>query len=83
MKVSIIIPTFNQLEFTKLCLNSIVKNTWDIEHEVVVVDNASTDGTREFLRQNGVFCLENRENLGVAKAWNQGIKASRAVCVHN
>jgi GT2 family glycosyltransferase len=85
MKVSIVIPTFNQLAYTKLCLESILKNTWDIEHEIIVVDNASTDGTQEYLKQNGIFCLLNRENLGVAKAWNQGIKASRGryVCIIN
>jgi len=85
MKVSIVMPTFNQLSYTKLCLESLLKNTWDIEHEIIAVDNASTDGTAEFLKQSGIFCLLNRENLGVAKAWNQGIKASRGryICIIN
>jgi GT2 family glycosyltransferase len=85
MKVSIIIPTLNQLELTKICLESVIKNTWDIEHEIIVVDNASTDGTTDYLKEKGVFYLANGENLGVAKAWNQGIKASKGgyVCIIN
>jgi GT2 family glycosyltransferase len=85
MKVSIIIPTLNQLGLTKLCLESIVKNTMNIEHEIVVVDNASSDGTAGYLKDSGIFYLANKENLGVAKAWNQGIRASTGqyVCIIN
>jgi N-acetylglucosaminyl-diphospho-decaprenol L-rhamnosyltransferase len=85
MKVSVIIPTINQLELTKLCVESVFKNTRDIEHELVVVDNASTDNTVDYLKEKGIFYLANRENLGVAKAWNQGIKASKGeyVCIIN
>lgn len=85
MKVSVIIPTLNQLELTKICLESVSKNTRDIEHEIVVVDNASTDGTIDYLKEKGIFYLANLENLGVAKAWNQGIKVSKGeyVCIIN
>jgi GT2 family glycosyltransferase len=85
MKVSIIIPTLNQLELTKICVGSVIKNTWDIERDIIVVDNASTDGTLEFLKGGGIPCVSNKENLGVAKAWNQGIKASKGeyVCIIN
>jgi GT2 family glycosyltransferase len=85
MKVSIIIPTLNQLELTKICIGSVIKNTWDIEREIIVVDNASTDGTIDFLKGGEIACIANRENVGVAKAWNQGIKASKGeyVCIIN
>ena len=85
MKVSVIIPTLNQLELTKICVESVVKNTRDMEHEVIVVDNASTDGTIDYLKEKGIFYIANRENLGVAKAWNQGVKASKGeyVCIIN
>lgn len=85
MKVSVIIPALNQLGLTKICVDSVIKNTWDMEHEIVVVDNASTDGTVDYLKEKGLFYLANKENLGVAKAWNQGIKASKGeyVCIIN
>jgi GT2 family glycosyltransferase len=85
MKVSIVIPTLNQLDLTRICVESVIKNTMDTKHEIVVVDNASTDGTIEYLKEKGLFYVANRENLGVAKAWNQGIRASKGeyVCIIN
>lgn len=85
MKVSIIIPTYNQLELTKICLESVIKNSAGINYEIIVVDNASSDGTAGYLKEKGVFYLANGENLGVAKAWNQGIRASKGeyVCIIN
>lgn len=46
---SIIIPVFNQLEFTKRCLHHLKKNTPKDCYEIIVVDNHSTDGTNELL----------------------------------
>ncbi len=85
MKVSIIIPVLNQLEFTKLCLESIAKNTPKGEYETIVVDNGSTDKTAAYLKKMKVRYIRNKTNLGVAKAWNQGIKASKYdfVCIIN
>jgi GT2 family glycosyltransferase len=48
-KVSIVIPVRNNLIFTKQCLNSIAKNTDYENFEVIIVDNASTDETADFL----------------------------------
>lgn len=48
IKVSIVILTYNQLELTKKCIESIEKNT-DVNYELVFVDNASSDGSPEFL----------------------------------
>lgn len=73
---SLVIPVYNQLDYTKQCLASIARWT-DAPYEVIVVDNASTDGTREYLRQAPVTVIANEHNLGCAKAWNQGIRASR------
>jgi glycosyltransferase involved in cell wall biosynthesis len=70
MKVSVVIPVLNQLELTKLCLDSIEKFTEDIEYEVIVVDNGSNDGTPEYLAGKNVINIRNPENIGVAKAWN-------------
>jgi|GEM_PF-204877 len=79
--VSIIILTWNQLEYTKACLASIRNNTPE-SHEIIFVDNGSTDGTvkwlRKLVRANPQYILiENKSNLGFAKGCNQGIKASK------
>lgn len=45
---SIVIPVLNQLKYTRLCLESIHRHTV-VPHEIIVVDNGSVDGTREYL----------------------------------
>jgi GT2 family glycosyltransferase len=74
--VSIVIPVFNQLEYTRQCLHSLGQCTVrDIE--VIVFDNGSTDGTREFLQtQPYVRTITSSTNLGFAPAANRGIAAS-------
>ena len=77
-RVSIIIPLFNNLEFTKQCLEALIQNTPDELYEVIIVDNASTDGTHEFLAslKGDVTVITNETNLGFAKACNQGAHAA-------
>jgi O-antigen biosynthesis protein len=77
---SIVILTFNQLKYTKECVESIRKHTPE-PHEVIFVDNGSTDGTVKWLKklvgENSNYSLiENGKNLGFAKGCNQGIEAS-------
>lgn len=76
---SIIIPVFNKVELTRQCLMQLAEVTMGIPYEVVIVDNQSTDGTREFLESLGgdVQIIRNTENLGFAKACNQGAQAAR------
>lgn len=80
-QVSIIIPVFNKLNLTRQCLDSIQANTPHDLIEVIVVDNASTDGTLDFLKKwKGPFDLRvipNRKNQGFAKADNQGARIAR------
>jgi GT2 family glycosyltransferase len=73
--VSIVIPVFNLLDYTKSCLESIWRNT---EHpfELIIVDNGSTDGTTEYLSRLPCMVIRNGVNLGVPKAFNQGIRVS-------
>jgi GT2 family glycosyltransferase len=76
-KVSIVIPVYNQLEYTIMCVESIKKNTPDNLYEFVFVDNGSTDGTKEYLTTlEKTTIITNSVNRGVAPAWNQGIRAS-------
>ena len=78
-KASIIIPVFNKLELTRQCLTTLAAATTMPEYEVIIVDNASTDGTAEFLAALGgdVQVIRNPENHGFAIACNQGAKAAR------
>ena len=73
--VSLVIPVYNQLDYTRQCLESIVRCT-DQSYELIIVDNASTDGTLEFLKDVKATIITNQYNLGCAKAWNQGVRAS-------
>ncbi|MDP3998677.1 MAG: glycosyltransferase family 2 protein, partial [bacterium] len=85
--VSIIFPTFNGWQDTKKCLESISNFDYPKERiEVIVVDNGSTDETvkkvqkSKFKDQNDKLKLkiiENRVNLGFARAVNLGVKKSR------
>ncbi|MBU0756008.1 MAG: glycosyltransferase [Planctomycetes bacterium] len=80
-KVSIIVLTFNQLEFTRACLHSLLKFTRYPNWELIVVDNASTDGTTDFLadfssNNRQVKLILNESNLGFAAGNNVGLKAA-------
>jgi FkbM family methyltransferase len=75
---SIIILTFNQLEYTKQCIASIEQFTQG-PYEIIFVDNGSTDGTVEYLKEyakihGNVKLILNEENKGFAAANNQGIE---------
>ena len=77
--VSIIIPVFNKWDLTRQCLNYLRKNTPQ-KHEIIIVDNASTDGTRERLlqlqRDGIVKAVINEDNEGFAKACNKGARTA-------
>lgn len=78
MDVSIVIPVFNQLHFTKICLESL-RETVASTVQIVVIDNGSTDGTAEYLAAYPkIRVITNKDNQGCAVAWNQGVRASHA-----
>jgi len=91
MRCDIIIPVWNQLAFTRDCIDSIVANTSDVDHRIVIIDNASDDTTGDYLRDlaekrsGAVKLIRNEENIGFVKAVNQGMRASDAglVCLLN
>lgn len=78
--ISLVIPLYNQLHYTRQCLESIRRHTV-LPYELILVDNASSDGTSEFLQGLDVTVIKNETNLGCAKAWNQGVRASRGAVV--
>jgi GT2 family glycosyltransferase/glycosyltransferase involved in cell wall biosynthesis len=76
-QASIVIVTYNGLEVTRLCLASVFDKTRYPSFDIVVVDNGSTDGTREYLTQLALDRAEvrvvfNERNVGFAAANNQG-----------
>ena len=73
--ISVIILTLNSIKFIKPCLDSISNQKVDLI-ELIVVDNGSNDGTVIFIKENypQIRLIENRLNLGAAKARNQGIE---------
>ena len=79
--VSIIIPVFNRLDLTRQCLRALYANTPAPRHEIILLDNGSTDGTAEFLRAEETAgrlrVISNKDNAGFAKACNQGAAAAR------
>ncbi len=76
--ISIIIVSWNTREYLDACLTSIRQAPDEVSREVIVVDNASEDGTVEMLQQDhpGVELIANSENRGYAAANNQGIEAA-------
>jgi len=76
--VTIIIPVFNRLEFTEKCLEALFRNTAAGSYELILVDNGSTDGTADFLKKQDRISqvVSNPDNLGFAKACNQGAEAA-------
>jgi GT2 family glycosyltransferase len=77
IRLSIVIPVFNKWNFTKSCLDDLSKLPAD--HEIIVVDNGSTDETQMELEKNSRI-LYHRENinLGFAKACNIGYSMASA-----
>lgn len=75
--ISIIIPVYNQLKYTKMCLDSIWQNTSE-NYEIIVINNGSQDATKEYLEQiPRVKTVHNKKNLGFAAAVNQGISIAQ------
>lgn len=77
MKASIIIPVHNCVEYTKKCMESIKQSARSDDYEIIVINNASDDETKDFLKKTDALVINNKENVGVAKAWNQGIRKAK------
>lgn len=86
MKLSIIVVNYNTKKITEDCLRSIDKFPFTGLFEVVVVDNASTDGSRELLskfksKKYAFRYIYNSQNLGFSKANNIGIKKAKGAYI--
>ncbi|MFZ5644999.1 MAG: glycosyltransferase [Bacillota bacterium] len=77
--VSIIIPVFNQVKYTKKCINSLLSTLSKTNAEIIIVDNGSSDETGLYLKTlpQNFRIITNNKNLGFSKACNIGAKAAR------
>jgi len=80
LEVSIIIPVYNKVEYTRRCIEALVENTRGVKYEIILVDNGSSDGTAEFLATlpSQVHIVNNEINMGFAQGCNLGAAAARA-----
>lgn len=77
MDVSIIIVNYNTKELAKQCIESVCEKTQDVSFEIILVDNASTDGSKEFFeKDNRIKYIYSKENLGFGRANNLGCNYS-------
>ena len=67
---SILIPTYNNLEYLKVCINSIKKNS-NFNHQIIVHVNEGTDGTLEYIKKINLEYTLSNENIGMPKALNK------------
>lgn len=93
MKVSIIIPIFNKIEVVEECIRLNIKHS-ENKNEWIIIDNNSNDATKQGIQRLKVFAenhrhtfiiIEEKENTGVAKAWNKGMLYANQpyVCILN
>lgn len=82
--IDIIFITHNQLEFTKLCLKSLIDNTKEA-WRLIWIEQGSTDGTLDYGKNFVAVCnhldivfIENKKNEFISKAFNQGIAKAKS-----
>ena len=83
MKLSVVIVNYNVRYFLKQCLHSVIKASENIECEIFVVDNNSTDGSCSMVRTEfpGVILIMNKRNAGYSAANNQALKIAEGTYV--
>lgn len=76
--LAVVIPVFNQLHFTRQCLETL-NHAGVADAQIIVVNNGSTDGTREFLdARPALRKIHNEINRGCGGGWTQGSRAANA-----
>ena len=75
MKLSILVPTFNNFLYFNFLINSIKKNSF-YEHEIVAHVNDGSDGTLEFVKNNRIKFTYSKQNIGLCSSMNKAYKIS-------
>lgn len=83
MVLSIVIVNWNTRDYLRACLLSIEAYPPQVEHEVIVIDNASPDGSADMVRSEfpGAHLIANTDNKGYAEGNNQGIEIAHGRCL--
>ena len=76
MDISVIIVNYNVRYFIEQCILSIIDASKNLNTEIIVVDNNSSDNSCQFIQKNypQIKLISNKINVGFAKANNQGVK---------
>ena len=78
MDVSIIIINYNTCQMTCECINSIIEKTQGLQYEIILVDNASTDGSKEFFEKDErIKYIYSEKNGGFGYGNNLGMKVAK------
>ena len=72
---SIIIPSLNNIDYLKICINSLKKNSIH-KHQIIVHVNIGSDGTKEFLKSENISFTSSDQNIGLCEAVNLASKKS-------
>ena len=75
MKISILIPTFNNLEYLEFAIKSLKKNSF-YDHEIVIHVNNGSDGTLDFVKNNNIKYTYSKDNIGLCSSMNTAYKIS-------
>ncbi|MEO0137761.1 MAG: glycosyltransferase [candidate division WOR-3 bacterium] len=77
--ISVVIVNYNVRHFLEQCLMAIERAKHNLDIEIIVVDNASVDGSQAMIKKRfpNVILIENHRNLGFAKANNQALRIAR------
>lgn len=85
--VSVVIVNWNVKDILRRCLQSLYRHTHDLNLEVFVIDNASSDGSVDMIRDEfpQVKLIANTQNAGFGRAQNQGIRqaSGKYICIFN
>ena len=73
---SIVIPTYNNLEYLKICINSIKKNS-KFNHQIIIHINEGKDGTFDYIKNNNFEFTFSNHNIGMPRALNKASKLSK------
>ncbi len=87
MQLSIVILNYNLQHFLYLCVDSVDRAISKIDAEIIVIDNASTDGSRQAIQEAfpHVIWIQNTQNVGFAKANNMAVERAKGefICLLN
>lgn len=81
---TILIPTWNNLPYLKVCVESIIKNS-SFQHQIIVHINDGSDGTADWIKDNNIEHTYSDQNIGICKALNQAsiLAKTKYICYFN